>query len=117
MFVFWAQLALMLHTKVATVTSAAVDSRDSEDQLSHNLRKRQHKIDAQAAEITTVKAELNKASEEHKNLKNLFSPEKMVEAMTKAVSAIVKVKDMMYGWYMILCQFLDNSDSPSIVEQ
>ena len=34
----------------------------------------------------------------------------------------VKVKDVMvqdvkYGWYMILHQFLDNSDSPSIVEQ
>ena len=24
---------------------------------------------------------------------------------------------MRYGWYMFLCQFLDNSDSPSIVEQ
>ena len=30
----------------------------------------------------------------------------------------VKVQvTMMYGWYMILHQFLDNSDSPSIVEQ
>ena len=33
----------------------------------------------------------------------------------------VKVQNMkcnkMCGWYLILCQFLDNSDSPSIVEQ
>ena len=63
---FWGWLALMFNsggkcTKVATVTSAAVDSGDSGDQLSHSLRKRQHKIDAQAAEITAVNAELNKA--------------------------------------------------------
>ena len=62
--------------KVANLTSAAVDSRDSENQLSHNSLKRQHKIDAQAAEITTVKAKLNKALEENKKLKSLFSPEK-----------------------------------------
>ena len=73
---------------MASVTSAAVDSGDSEDQLSPNSQKRQHNIDAQAAKITTVKAELNKALEENKKLKNLFSPEKMVEAMTKAVSAM-----------------------------
>ena len=53
------------------------------DHLSHNSRKRQSKIDAQAAKITTVKAELNKALEENKKLKDFFSPEKMVEAMTK----------------------------------
>ena len=35
-----------------------------------------------------VKAELNKALEENKRFKNLFSPEKMVEAMTKVVSAL-----------------------------
>ena len=39
-----------------------------------------------------------------------------------SLKTCVKVQDMigtdeMYGWYMILCQFLDNSDSPSIVEQ
>ena len=62
--------------KVATVTSAAVDSGDSEDQLSHNSRRRQHKINAQAAEIAAVKTELNKALEENKKLKSLFSPEK-----------------------------------------
>ena len=27
------------------------------------------------------------------------------------------VKVQMCGWYMVLCLFLDNSDSPSIVEQ
>ena len=74
--------------KAANVTSAAADSRDSEDQLSHNSQKRQHKIDAQAAEITMVKAELNKALEENKRSKNLFSPENMVGAVTKVVSAM-----------------------------
>ena len=44
---FWGQLALMFnsrgkHTKSATVTSAPVDSGDSEDHLSHNSRRRQH---------------------------------------------------------------------------
>ena len=34
------------------------------------------------------------------------------------VDCCVKVQDMMvYGWCMILRQFLDNSDSPSIVDQ
>ena len=33
------------------------------------------------------------------------------------IGLIVKVQYMMYGWYMVLHQFLDNSDSPSIVEQ
>ena len=33
------------------------------DHLSHNSRKRQNKINAQAAEIATVKAKLNKALE------------------------------------------------------
>ena len=37
---------------------------------------------------------------------------------TMTTTSTVKVQDtMMYGWYMILCQFLDNSDSPSVVEQ
>ena len=76
------------HTKAASVTSVAMDSGDLEDQMSNNSQKRQHKIDAQAAEIATVKAELNKALEENKKFKKLFSPEKMVEAMTKAVSAM-----------------------------
>ena len=70
------------------MTSAAVDSRDIEDQLSHNSQKRQHKIDAQSAEIAAVKAKLNKALEENKSIKNLFSSEKMVDSMTKAVSAM-----------------------------
>ena len=70
------------------MTCAAVGSQDTEDQLSHNSRKRQQKIDAQAAEITMVKAELNKALKENKKLKNIFSPEKIVEAMTKVDSAM-----------------------------
>ena len=80
------------HRKVVIVTSAAVDNGYTEDQLSPNSRKRQHKINAQAAEITTVKAQLNKALEENKRLKNFFSPEKMVEAMTKVVSALTMKK-------------------------
>ena len=69
------------------ITSAAVDSGDQEH-LSHNSRQRQAKINAQAAEIASMKSELNKALQENKKLKSLFSPEKMVKAMTKAVSAM-----------------------------
>ena len=89
---FWGWLALMFnsqgkqHAKV-NVTTAAVDSGDQEH-LSCNSRQRQTKIDAQAAEITTMKTKLNKALQENKRLKSLFSPEKMVEAMTKVVSAM-----------------------------
>ena len=90
---FQGKLALMFNSKgkcmkVVSATSAAVDSGESRDHLSHNSRKWQNKIDAQAAEITTVKAELNKALEENKKLKDLFSPEKKIEAMTKVVSAM-----------------------------
>ena len=74
------------HARV-NVTSAAVESGDSEH-LSHNSRQRQNKIDAQAAEIAHMKTELNKALQENKQLKSLFSPNKMVEAMTKAVSSM-----------------------------
>ena len=69
------------------ILTTAVESGDQEH-LSHNSRQRQAKIDAQAAEITNMKAELNKALQENKQLKSLFSPEKIVEAMTKAVSAM-----------------------------
>ena len=90
---FQGWLALMFNSrgkcaKAVNVTSAAVDSGDSEDQLSHNSQKRQHKINAQAAKIVTVKAKLKRVLKENKKLKSLFSPEKMVEAMTKAVSAM-----------------------------
>ena len=77
---FQGQLALMLnswgkqYTK-ANVTTSAVDSGDQEH-LSCNSRQRQTKINAQAAEITTVKTDLNKALQENERLKNLFSPEK-----------------------------------------
>ena len=71
----------------ANVTTAAVESGDQEH-LSCNSRQRQSKIDAQAAEIANMKAKLNKALQENKQLKSLFSPENMVEAMTKAVSAM-----------------------------
>ena len=74
------------HAK-ANITTAAVESGDQEH-LSCNSRQRQAKIDAQAAEIANMKAELNKALQENKQLKSLFSPDKMVEAMTKVVSAM-----------------------------
>ena len=48
----------------------------------------QSKSNAQAAEITTMKTELNKALDENKKLKSLFSLEKMVQAMSKVVSAM-----------------------------
>ena len=80
------------HTKVVNATSSAVDCGDTEEHLSHNSRRQQSKINAQAAEITAVRTQLNKALEENKKLKSLFSPEKMVEAMSKVVSAMtVKV--------------------------
>ena len=72
---------------MAIVTTAAVDSGDQEH-LSCNSRQRQAKVDAQIAEIASMKTELNKALQENKRLKSLFSPEKMVEVMTKAVSAM-----------------------------
>ena len=71
----------------ATVSTTAVESGDVEH-LSRNSRQRQSKIDAQAAEIAQMKTELNKALQENKQLKNLFSQDKMVEAMTKAVSSM-----------------------------
>ena len=49
------------HAKVVPATSVVVEEEDTEQQLSHNSRKRQHKINAQAAKITSVKAKLNKA--------------------------------------------------------
>ena len=67
---FWGWLALMFNswgnqcTKV-NVTTAAVDNGDLEH-LSCNARQRQTKIDVQAAEIATMKTELNKALQENK---------------------------------------------------
>ena len=71
----------------ANVSSTAVESGDSEH-LSHNSRQRQKKINAQAAEIAQMKTELNKALQENQQLKSLFSPDKVVEAMTKVVGAM-----------------------------
>ena len=90
---FRGRLALMFNSRGkqqqarANVTSSAVESGDSEH-LSHNSRQRQNKIDAQAAEIAQMKTELNKALQENKQLKSLFSPDKVVEAMTKVVGAM-----------------------------
>ena len=89
---FQGWLALMSNSRgkqgtKANITTSAVDSGDQEH-LSHNSRKRQTKIDALAAEIANMKTKLNKALQENKRLKSLFSPEKMVEAMTNVVSAM-----------------------------
>ena len=89
---FQGRLALMFNSwgkqcMKTNIITAAVDSGDQEH-LSHNSRQRQSKIDAKAAEIASMKSELNKALQENKRLKSLFSPEKMVEAMTKVVSAM-----------------------------
>ena len=66
---FWGQLALMFNSRgkqhaKANVTTSAVDSGDTQEHLSHNSRRWQGKIDAQAAEIATMKTELNKALQE-----------------------------------------------------
>ena len=74
------------HARV-NVTTAAVESGDPEH-LSRNSRQRQNKINAQAAEIAHMKTKLNKALQENKQLKSLFSPNKMVKAMTKVVRAM-----------------------------
>ena len=90
---FRGRLALMFNSQGkqqcarANVTSAAVESGDSEH-LAHNSRQRQNEINAQAAEIAHMKTELNKALQETKQLKILFSPDKVVEAMPKAVGAM-----------------------------
>ena len=89
---FRGRLALMFNSRGkqcirANVTMAAVESGGPEH-LSCNSRQKQNKIDAQAAEITNMKAKLNKALQENKQWKSLFSPDKVVEAMTKAVRAM-----------------------------
>ena len=79
---FWGQLALMFNSwgkqcAKANVTTSAVDSGDQE-YLSCNSRQRQTKINAQAAVIATMKTELNKALQENKRFKSLFSLEKLL---------------------------------------
>ena len=73
-------------------TSVVVDNedigQDTEHHLSHNSWKRQNEINAQTTKIAAVKAKLNKALQENKKLKDLFNPDKLVEAMTKVVSGM-----------------------------
>ena len=64
------------HVKAVNTTSSAVDCGDTEEHLSHNSRREQSKIDAQAAEIATVKTELNKALEENKKIQKLVQSRK-----------------------------------------
>ena len=89
---FRGRLALMFNSwgkqcMRANVTLATVESGDSEH-LACNSGQRQNKIDAQAVEIAQMKTQLNKAFQENQQLKSLFSPDKVVEAMTKAVGAM-----------------------------
>ena len=89
---FRGRLALMFNSQEkqlarANIMTAAVESGDPEH-LSCNTRQRQNKIDVQAAEIAHMKTKLNKALQENKQLKSLFSPDKVVEAMTKVVRAM-----------------------------
>ena len=77
---FQGSLALMFNSwgkqcAKTIVTTAAVE-RGEQEHLSHNSRQRQAKIDAQAAEITSMMSKLNKVLHKNKKLKNLFSPEK-----------------------------------------
>ena len=74
--------------KVVHATSVSVDNEDTEQHLSHNSQKRHNKMNAQATKISAVKAELNKALQENTKLKDMFNLDKMVETMTKMVSAI-----------------------------
>ena len=60
----------------------------TQNKICHNSHKRQNKIDAQTTEMAMVKAELKKALQENKKQKDLFNSDKMVEAMTKAFSAM-----------------------------
>ena len=68
---FQGQLALMCNSQgkqcaKANVTTLAVDSGEQEH-LSHNSRQKQTKIDAQAAEIATVRQEIKKLVQPEKN--------------------------------------------------
>ena len=90
---FRGRLALMFNSRGkqqharANVILSAVESGNSEH-LSRNPDKGRYKIDAQVAEIAQMKTKLDKALQENKQLKSLFSPDKMVEAMIKAVSSM-----------------------------
>ena len=52
---------------MVSTKSAVVENEDTDQQLSKHSRKRLHKINAQAAKITVVKAKLKKALQETKN--------------------------------------------------
>ena len=52
--------AKAVHATAVVVNNEDIGG-DTEHHLSHNSQNRQNKIDGQAAEITTVKAELKKA--------------------------------------------------------
>ena len=56
--------------------------------LYHNSHKHQNKINTQAAEIATVRLELDKVLQENQKLEILFNPDQLVEAMTRVVSTM-----------------------------
>ena len=75
---FQGRLALMFNSQEkqctkANITTAAEDSGDHEH-LSCNSRQRQSKIDAQAAEIASMKSDLNKTLQENKRLRKWLRP-------------------------------------------
>ena len=86
-------------TKAVSTTSAAVSSKEiggdtlKDQYLSHNSCRCQDKTNTHAAEIATVRLELDEALEENQKIKKYVQPGTwLVEAMTKAVS-IMTVKE------------------------
>ena len=83
-------------TKEDHRTSTAVDSKEvsrdithnQQQPFSHNSHRHQHNTGTQAAEITNMKSELNSALEENQNLKEMFNPHWLVEAISKVVGNI-----------------------------
>ena len=82
-----------VHTTSVAVNSEEIGGKTPQDQyLSYNSCKHQSKINAQAANITTVRLELDRTLQENQKLKDLFNPDQLVEAMTKAVSTITMME-------------------------
>ena len=61
----WCSCFIVGEACEGNVSSSAGDCGDTEEHLSHNSERWKSKINAQAAEITAVKTELNKALEEN----------------------------------------------------
>ena len=78
-------------TKSVTPTSAVVSSKETsgdisgnkQESLTHNSCRYQHKINAQATKIATMKTELD--WEGNHKLKEMFDPDQLVYVLTKVV--------------------------------